>query len=201
MARRDPVLSSWRGHGADQQMDVRMVKHGAGPGVEDGQHRQSFRPHSWAPWPTRNRRPVRSAAEQRKPRRCRTGLGPQLCGGRLAMLAILHTWTRAMLYHPHVHLLVKRRWPRQGPTTLDRGAPSRLPGSRFALSKIFRGKFRAGLRKPRLFGQIPSTVWQQNWVVHCQHAGQGQKSWTIWRATCFALPSPTAGSNTSARAG
>ena len=31
---------------------------------------------------------------------------PRYVGGRLAILAILHTWTRAMLYHPHVHLLV-----------------------------------------------------------------------------------------------
>src|SRR6266516_2843727 len=31
---------------------------------------------------------------------------PRYVGGHLAMLAILHTWTRAMLYHPHVHLLV-----------------------------------------------------------------------------------------------
>ena len=43
------------------------------------------------------------------------------------------------------------------------------------MSKIFRGKFRAGLRKLGLLGQVPSAVWQQNWVVHCQHAGQGQK--------------------------
>ena len=33
-------------------------------------------------------------------------LDPRYLGGRLAGLAVLHTWTRAMLYHPHVHLLV-----------------------------------------------------------------------------------------------
>jgi hypothetical protein len=48
-----------------------------------------------------------------------------------------------------------------------------IPG--FALSKIFRAKFRAGLRKLGLLGRVPSAVWQQNWLVHCQHAGQGQK--------------------------
>ncbi len=28
-------------------------------------------------------------------------LDPQYLGGRLGALAVLHTWTRAMLYHPH----------------------------------------------------------------------------------------------------
>src|SRR5437867_12154414 len=100
---------------------------------------------------------------------------PSYVGGHLAMLAILHTWTRAMLYHPHVHLLVSAGGlSRDGQHWVAARNPAFLvPG--FALSKIFRGKFRAGLRKLGLFGQIPSTVWQQNWVVHCQHAGRGQK--------------------------
>lgn len=100
---------------------------------------------------------------------------PRYVGGRLGMLAILHTWTRALLYHPHVHLLVsagglakdRQHW------VSARHPAFLVPG--FALSKIFRGKFRAGLKKLGLLGQIPSAVWQQNWVVHCQHAGQGQK--------------------------
>jgi hypothetical protein len=27
-------------------------------------------------------------------------------GGRIGALAVLHTWTRALVYHPHVHMLV-----------------------------------------------------------------------------------------------
>jgi hypothetical protein len=100
---------------------------------------------------------------------------PRYVGGRLAMLAILHTWTRAMLYHPHVHLLVSAGGlSSDGQQWVAARHPAFLvPG--FALSKIFRGKFRAGLRKLGLLGQVPSALWQQNWVVHCQHAGRGQK--------------------------
>src|SRR3989454_8772086 len=100
---------------------------------------------------------------------------PRYVGGGLAMLAILHTWTRAMLYHPHVHLLVSAGGlSREGQQWAAARHPAFLvPG--FALSKIFRGKFRAGLRKLGLLRHVPSAVWQQNWVVHCQHAGQGQK--------------------------
>ena len=100
---------------------------------------------------------------------------PRYVGGRLAMLAVLHTWTRAMLYHPHVHLLVSAGGlSRDGQQWVAARHPAFLvPG--FALSKIFRGKFRAALRKLGLLRHVPSAVWQQNWVVHCQHAGQGQK--------------------------
>lgn len=31
---------------------------------------------------------------------------PRYLGARIGCLAVLHTWTRAMLYHPHAHLLV-----------------------------------------------------------------------------------------------
>jgi len=33
-------------------------------------------------------------------------LDPRYVGRRLGCLAVLHTWTRAMLYHPHLHILV-----------------------------------------------------------------------------------------------
>ncbi len=42
-----------------------------------------------------------------------------------------------------------------------------------ALSKIFRGKFRQALQKTAFFTQIPSRVWQQDWVVHCKPVGNG----------------------------
>ena len=100
---------------------------------------------------------------------------PKFVGGQLAMLAVLHTWTRALLDHPHVHLLATagglstdgQRWVHpQNPAFL-------VPC--FALSKIFQGKFKAGLKKLGLLQQVPPCVWQQKWVVHCQHAGSGEK--------------------------
>ena len=29
---------------------------------------------------------------------------PKYCGGRVAILSVLHTWTQQLVYHPHVHL-------------------------------------------------------------------------------------------------
>ena len=100
---------------------------------------------------------------------------PRYVGGRLAMLAVLHTCTRALFYHPHVHLLVSAGGlSREGQQWVEARHPVFLvPG--FALGKIFRGKFRSGLKKRGWLNQVPAAVWQKNWVVHCQHAGHGQK--------------------------
>jgi hypothetical protein len=102
-------------------------------------------------------------------------LDPQYLGGRLGALAVLHTWTRAMLYHPHVHMLVSggglsadgKDWlPAKHATYL-------MPVE--ALSEIFRAKFCAALKKAGLLNQAPRPVWQKDWVVHCKAAGQGRQ--------------------------
>jgi hypothetical protein len=97
-------------------------------------------------------------------------------GARLGILAVLHTWTRAMLYHPHVHLLVTAGglsndlsgWiPAKNPAFL---VPVR------ALSIIFRAKLYQALNRVGLLQQVPSPVWKKKWVVHSQHAGSGHKA-------------------------
>ena len=97
---------------------------------------------------------------------------PRFGGGQLGLLGVLHTWGRNLSYHPHVHYLVP--------------AVVRLPNGRFhllkhnfllpvrALSVIFRAKMRDALRDAPFFDQIPASVWQQDWVVHCQPVGKGE---------------------------
>jgi hypothetical protein len=95
-------------------------------------------------------------------------------GGQMGMVGVLHTWGRNLSYHPHVHYLV----PGGGVTVAGTWKPSRanflLPVK--ALSTIVRGKFRDTLRKvdANCFAHIPTTVWQQDWVVHCQPVGCGR---------------------------
>jgi hypothetical protein len=100
---------------------------------------------------------------------------PQYVGAQPAILAVLHTWRRDLLFHPHAHLLVSagglsadaQQWVHpKNPAFL-------VPG--FALSKIFKGKFRAGLKKLGFLDQVPSVVWEQKWNVQIQHAGRGEK--------------------------
>ena len=100
---------------------------------------------------------------------------PRYVGVRLGCLAVLHTWTRAMHYHPHVHLLVTA-----GGLSADgaQWVPPKHPAFLVpvqALSIIFRAKVYDGLRRAGLLDPVPPAVWTTPWVVHVQHAGRGQQ--------------------------
>jgi hypothetical protein len=93
-------------------------------------------------------------------------------GGRVGMVGVLHTWTRDLRYHPHVHYIVT------GGGLADEGQwqPSRqdfLVHVR-PLSVLFRTKFRTQLQKTPLYPLVDTQVWQTDWVVHCQPVGSGQ---------------------------
>jgi hypothetical protein len=96
-------------------------------------------------------------------------------GGTVGVLAVLHTWTQQLLYHPHVHCLVTgggvsgdgQHWH---PARNGFLVPLR------ALAKLVRGKLRAALRK-RLPGLIlPGAAWSKPWVVHCTAWGEGEEA-------------------------
>ena len=96
---------------------------------------------------------------------------PRYVGGRLGILAVLHTWTTMLGYHPHVHLLV----PAGGVTENGRWVAARkdylVPVQ--ALSKVFRGMFIQMLRKALPRQHVPNSVWTKPWVVYCKPAVQG----------------------------
>ena len=102
---------------------------------------------------------------------------PQRLGATLGLLGVLHTWTRALEYHPHVHFLVpggglsldQRQWIASRPQFL-------LPVK--ALSDRCRTLFGQSLRKqmPEALSDIPAKVWQQRWVVHSAAVGSGQSA-------------------------
>ena len=102
-------------------------------------------------------------------------LDPRYLGARIGCLAVLHTWTRAMLYHPHVHLLVTAGGLSPDAT---RWIPTKYPNylvPEAALSLIFRAKLCAALKKANLLDQVPRQVWKKDWVVDCKPAGSGRK--------------------------
>jgi hypothetical protein len=99
---------------------------------------------------------------------------PRFVGARLGMVGVLHTWTRQLLYHPHVHYLVTGG----GLTADGRWRSSRrdflVPVK--ALSPIFRAKFRDQLKKTQLFAQVETRVLRKDWVVHCEPVGSGAQA-------------------------
>jgi hypothetical protein len=101
---------------------------------------------------------------------------PTWVGGMLGILAILHTWSRTLDYHPHAHLLVTA-----GGLSFDGAAwmkPAHprflLPG--YALSQIFRAKMRAALARAGLDRDLDAAVWNRSWTVHVQQIGSGQQA-------------------------
>jgi hypothetical protein len=87
------------------------------------------------------------------------------------MVGVLHTWTRDLRYHPHVHFIVTGggltsdgRWVSSRPDFL-------VPVK--ALSPIFRAKFRDHLKKTELFKQVDLQAWTKKWVVHSEPVGTG----------------------------
>src|SRR2546425_420208 len=97
---------------------------------------------------------------------------PRFVGARLGMVGVLHTWTRQLLYHPHVHYLVTGG----GLTAAGRWRSSRadflVPVK--ALSLIFHAKFRDQLKQTELFAAVDARVWKKQWVVHSEAVGTGE---------------------------
>jgi hypothetical protein len=97
---------------------------------------------------------------------------PHYVGGKIGFLSVLHTWTRTMVYHPHVHCLVPG-----GALSFDGldWIPSRknylVPVH--ALSKIFRARFMKLLSKIMPIDQLPVSIWQNRWVVYSKPSLKG----------------------------
>jgi hypothetical protein len=102
---------------------------------------------------------------------------PRWLGAQPSLLGVLHTWTRALLYHPHAHFLVSA-----GGLSADGQHWVAPKNPRFLLpvrmlSQVFRAQFRDGLKAAIGRTPLPPVLWRadKKWVVHAQHAGSGQK--------------------------
>jgi hypothetical protein len=96
-------------------------------------------------------------------------------GGTVGVLAVLHTWTQQLSYHPHVHCLVT------GGGISDDGNHWHPARKAFlvpvrALAKLLRGKFKAAFQKDHPDLTIPPAAWSKPWVVHCTVWGNGEQA-------------------------
>jgi hypothetical protein len=93
--------------------------------------------------------------------------------GTPGAVAVLHTHSRRLDYHPHVHCVVpaaaldteQRRWRTK--------TGKRYLFNHKALAKVFRAKLLAGLTEAGL--ALPECH-PQKWVVDCKHVGSGEKA-------------------------
>ena len=98
------------------------------------------------------------------------GTNPKNLGAAIGMTAILHTHTRRLDYHPHIHFVVpsggvdkaRKQWKKKKGDYLF---------NEFALAKVFRARFLDALKKSALDVPNPLPV---KWVVDCTQVGKGQ---------------------------
>ena len=97
-------------------------------------------------------------------------------GVELGCTGVLHTWTRQLLYHPHVHYLGPG-----GGLTPDGLRWKRVRDPQFFLpTQVLAARFKNRLRRwleaeqqQQLLKTIPARAWKQEWVVDVQPVGRG----------------------------
>jgi hypothetical protein len=118
------------------------------------------------------------------------GADPKRLGGQLGITMVLHTWTRELKFHPHVHCITTggglafdgQRWRS---TRTDYLFPVKV------LAKLFRGKFLHGLARlyaqgqllldersasladPQIFAAFRDQLYRTDWVVYAKPPFRG----------------------------
>jgi len=100
------------------------------------------------------------------------GLNPKHLGAQMGMTAVLHTHSRRLTFHPHLHVVVPGGGVDVNQALWKRTRYQYL-FNEIALAKVFRGKFLAAIANAGL--QPPAGVPKQ-WVVDCRHAGRGESA-------------------------
>ena len=98
-------------------------------------------------------------------------------GAYIGFIGILHTWTRELIYHPHVHYLIPGGGIGLNENTVRFSDDDFMMHVR-PLSIIFKAKFRDELKTKDgdIFSAIPQKVWKRDWVVHIKPVGNGEKA-------------------------
>lgn len=100
---------------------------------------------------------------------------PHWLGGQVGALAVLHTWTRTLEWHPHIHMLVPggalapdaKTWLSLPTRPKNYLIPER------ALAKRFRGHFLALARQALPSVSFPEIPWGKRWIAFTKEAVQG----------------------------
>ena len=100
--------------------------------------------------------------------------------GQAGAVAVLHTHSRRLDYHPHVHLVMpaaaldesRKLWRTKCPKTSKASDKPYLFNHK-ALAKVFWGKLLAAVRQAGL--PLPARL-PEKWVVDCKCVGSGEKA-------------------------
>ena len=88
----------------------------------------------------------------------------KIVGGKIGAVAVLHTWSRSMIYHPHVHMIIPAGWVSEDGSTWNKSNPEFLaPANVF--KKVFPAIFAKMLRKELPGIKLPQRIWGKKWNV------------------------------------
>ena len=97
--------------------------------------------------------------------------------GQMGAVAVLHTHSRQLALHPHVHLAMPAAAldPHDSVWRTLRGGAKRAGFlvSHKALAQVFRARFLAAVRA---LGLQPPQTMPEKWMVHCKAVGSGRKA-------------------------
>jgi len=97
--------------------------------------------------------------------------------GQLGLVAVLHTWTRQLLFHPHVHFLVPAVALRaDGSLSFPKKPGWLLCVRRLSARLRTRLHRRFQAQAPEFLAQIPPAAWRRSWVAHAQPVGRGAET-------------------------
>jgi hypothetical protein len=100
---------------------------------------------------------------------------PKHLGGSMGMIGVLHTWSRQLLYHPHIHYVVpgialSPKGALKAPAKADYLLPAEVLKARFG------SRMRDALNSqhPEWAAQLPPKAWKKKWNVNIKAVGKGE---------------------------
>ena len=97
------------------------------------------------------------------------GLNSKYLGGEIGMTMVLHSNSRKLDYHPHIHAVVPGGAIDKGRRYLKKVKGKYLFPHK-SLAKVFRARFLAAIREAGFV--LPQSI-PTKWVVDCVHVGKG----------------------------
>jgi len=99
-------------------------------------------------------------------------------GGQAGFTAVLHTWTRQMQFHPHLHLLVPAAALSGNGTEAIRSKEEEFLLAHVPLARSYRANFVRLLREshPGLLAGIDAQVLRTHWNLNIRAVGRGKRA-------------------------
>ncbi len=96
-------------------------------------------------------------------------------GGLTGLMAVLHTCSRTMIFHPHVHIVFPvGGLGEEGDSWVKSRTRNYILPS-FAVSRIFREEVERGFRREGLYDLVPKRDWCRPWRTKMKLVGTGEK--------------------------